>query len=155
MRWWGLLIPIVSYAATDSVELERGVHEVELDRAECYRVHDVQISKDDIHFYFTDGYLIFAKPVEGVRLAAVFTADVEAGDAELLLLPPDRSERRSLAVYTGSPNLDEHINAAVLLFGDNTYADLMQQIRGNEFNRPQPEMGALMAEQWSPVVRNL
>jgi hypothetical protein len=155
MRWWAVLIPIVSYAATGSVELERGVHEVELDRAECYRVHDVQFSKDDIHFYFTDGYLIFAKPVEGMRIAAVFTADVEAGDAELLLMPPDRSERRSLLVYTGSPNLDEHVNAAVLLFGDNTYTDLMRQIRANEFNRPQPEMGAIMAEQWTPVVRNL
>ncbi len=155
MRWWAVLFPIVAYAASGSVELERGVHEIELDRAECYRVHDVQMSKDDIHFYFTDGYLIFARPVEGMRIAAVFTADVEAGDAELLLLPPDRSERRSLAVYTGSPNLDEHFNAAVLLFGDNTYADLMQQIRANEFNRPQPEMGAIMAEQWTPVVRNL
>jgi hypothetical protein len=155
MRWWAVLFPIVSYAATGSVELERGVHEIELDRAECYRVHDVQVSKDDIHFYFTDGYLIFAKPVEGVRMAAVFTADVEAGDAELLLLPPDRSERRSLAVYTGSPNLDEHLNAAVLLFGDDTYTGLMQQIRANEFNRQQPEMGAIMAEQWTPVARNL
>jgi hypothetical protein len=155
MRWWALLLPVVSYAATGSMELERGVHEVELDRAECYRVHDVQVSKDDIHFYFTDGYLIFAKPVEGMRMAAVFTADVEAGDAELLLLPPDRSERRSLVAYTGTPNLDEHLNAAVLLFGDDTYTGLMQQIRANEFNRPQPEMGAIMAEQWTPVVRNL
>jgi hypothetical protein len=155
MRWWALLVATVCYAATGSVELERGVHEIELDRAECFRVHDVQISKDDIHFYFTDGYLIFAKPVEGTRMAAVFTADVEAGDAEMLLLPPDRSERRSLAVYAGSPNLNEHLDAAVLLFGDNTYADLMQQIRANDFNRPRPEMGAIMAEQWTPVVRNL
>jgi hypothetical protein len=150
-----VLFPVLAYAAIDSVNLERGIREVELDPAECYRVHDVQISKDDIHFYFTDGYLIFGKPIEGVRTAAVFTADVEAGDAELLLLPTDRSERRSLAVYTGSPNLDEHLDAAVLLFGDNTYADLMQQIRGNEFSRPKPEMGALMADQWLSVVRNL
>lgn len=151
----GLLLPIVSYAATASAEAERGVGEMELDRAECYRVHDVQINKDDIHLYFTDGYLIFAKPVEGARMAAVFTADVEAGDGEVLVLPPDRSERRSLVMYTGSPNLDEHINQAVLLFGDDTYADLMRQITANEFDRPQPEMGAMMADEWTPVVRNL
>ena len=60
MRWWAIAFPIVCYAGTGSVELERGMHQVELDRAECYRVHDVQINKDDIHFYFTDGYLIFA-----------------------------------------------------------------------------------------------
>lgn len=137
------------------MEAEREVREMELDRAECYRVHDVQINRDDIHLYFTDGYLIFAKPVEGVRTAAVFTADVEAGDGEVLLLPPDRSERQSLATYTSRPNLDEHINLAVLLFGNDTYADLMRQITANEFNRPRPEMGAMMADQWTPVVRNL
>jgi hypothetical protein len=151
----GLLLPLVSYAATGGTAVDRGVRALELDQAECYRVHDVQVNKDDLHLYFTDGYLIFAKPVEGTRMAAVFTADVEAGDGEVLLLPPDRSERRSLAMYTGSPNLDEHITLAVLLFGDDTYAELMRQITGNEFNRPKPEMGAMMAEQWTQVVRNL
>jgi hypothetical protein len=151
----GLLLPIVSYAATGSTEAERGVREMELDRAECYRVHDIQINKDDIHLYFTDGYLIFAKPVEGARLAAVFSADVEAGDGEVLVLPPDRSERRSMVMYTGSPNLDEHITQAVLLFGNDTYADLKREITANEFDRPQPEMGAMMADEWTTVVRNL
>jgi len=151
----GLLLPLVSYAATGGTAVDRGVRGLELDQAECYRVHDVQINKDDVHLYFTDGYLIFAKPVEGTRMAAVFTADVEAGDGEVLLLPPDRSERRSLTMYTGSPNLDEHITLAVLLFGDDTYAELMRQITANEFNRPKPEMGAMMVEQWTQVVRNL
>src|SRR6184192_927527 len=135
-----LFIPIVSYAAAGGAELARSVREVQLDSAECYRVQDVQINKDDLHLYFTDGYLIFGKPVNGTRTTAVFTADVEAGDAELLLLPPSRSERRSLAAYTGSPNLDEHLTGAVLLFGDDTYNNLMQQIRGSEFNKRNAEM---------------
>ncbi|PYT31810.1 MAG: hypothetical protein DMG58_11490, partial [Acidobacteria bacterium] len=150
-----LFIPIVSYAAAGGAELARSVREVQLDSAECYRVHDLQINKDDIHLYFTDGYLIFGKPLNGTRTTAVFTADVEAGDAELLLLPPSRSERRSLAAYTGSPNLDEHLTGAVLLFGDDTYNNLMQQIRGSEFNKRNAEMGALMADEWNPTVRNL
>ncbi len=150
-----LFLPIVSYAAVGGAELARSVREVELDPAECYRVHDLQINKDDVHLYFTDGYLIFGKPVSGLRTTAVFTADVEAGDAELLLLPPSRSERRSLARYTGSPNMDEHLLAAILLFGDDTYNSLVRQIRANEFNKRSEEMGALMADQWNPVVRNL
>jgi len=150
-----LLLPIVSYAAVGGAELARSLREVELDSAECYRVHDLQINKDDVHLYFTDGYLIFGRPVNGARTTAVFTAEVEAGDAELLLLPPNRSERRSLARYTGSPNMDEHLTAAVLLFGDDTYDNLLQQIRINEFNKRSEEMGALMADQWNPVVRNL
>lgn len=163
MRWLAaLFIPVLLYAATGVLnaatgvaEVARGVREVELDPKECYRIHDVQINRDDIHFYFTDGYIIFGKPVNGIHTTAVFTDDVEAGDAELLLLPPIRSERQSLASYTGSPNLDEHISAAVLLFGDNTYDVLIQQVRANTFNKPSPEMGALMSEQWSSVVRNL
>jgi len=151
----GLLLPLVACAATGGAVADHSVRALELDAAECYRVHELQINKDDIHIYLTDGYLIFAKPVDGARIAAVFTADVEAGDGEVLLLPPDRSERRSLAMYTNSPNLDEHIDLAVLLFGDDTYADLMRQITGNEFNRPKPEMGAMMTEQWTTVVRNL
>src|SRR5260370_590164 len=150
-----LFVPLLSYAATGGTEVARGVREVELDSTECYRVHDVQLNKDDIHLYFTDGYIIFGKPVSAVAPAAVFTDEVEAGDAELLLLPPIRSERQSLAIYTGSPNLDEHISAAVLLFADNTYDGLMQQVRANTFNKRSPEMGALMSEQWSSVVRNL
>ncbi|HUJ21778.1 MAG TPA: M1 family aminopeptidase [Bryobacteraceae bacterium] len=150
-----LLFPVLSYAAAGAADLARGMEEVNLDTAECYRVHDLQINKDDIHLYFTAGYLIFSKPVSGARTAAVFTTEVEAGDAEVLLLPPDRSERRSLAAYSGSPNLDEHLEAAVLLFGDDTYEDLMRQIRANEFNKPSPEMGALMADQWNSVVRHL
>ena len=150
-----LLIPVVSYAAVSAADLARAVREVDLDSGECYRVHDLQINKDDIHLYFTDGYLIFGKPVYGVRTTAVFSADVEAGDAEILLLPPNRSERQALANYTGSPNLDEHLAAAALVFGDDTYSNLQQQIHANEFNRRSPEMGALMAEQWNPVVHHL
>ncbi|MCU1275506.1 MAG: peptidase rane alanine aminopeptidase, partial [Bryobacterales bacterium] len=150
-----LFILIFFYAAAGGADLAPGFRDAGLDSAECYRVHDLQINKDDLHFYFTDGYLIFGKPVSGLRTTAVFTADVEAGDAELLLLPPDRSERRSLAAYTGSPNLNEHFSAAVLLFGDDTYDNLMQQIHANQFNRRSPEIGAVMAEDWSSVVKNL
>jgi len=150
-----LFTPVLCFAATGGEDVAKSLREVELDAAECHRVHDVQLNKDDIHFYFTDGYLIFGKPVNGIRTAAVFTNEVEAGDAELLLLPPVRSERQSLASYTGSPNLEEHISATVFLFADHTYDDLMQQIRANAFDKRSPEMGALMSEQWEPVVRNL
>jgi hypothetical protein len=150
-----VFVSIFFCAAAEGADLAPDFRDAGLDPAECYRVHDVQINKDDLHFYFTDGYLIFGKPVNGFRTTAVFTTDVEAGDAELLLLPPDRSERRSLATYTGSPNLNEHFSAAVLLFGDDTYDNLMKQIHASEFNRRRPEMGAVMAEDWNSVVKNL
>src|ERR1700693_5859213 len=102
-----LLFAMPRLAGTAS-DLARGIAEISLDPDQCYRVRDVTIVREDARFYLTDGYLIFAKPVAGARVSAVFTAEAEGGDAEVLLMPPTRSERRSLASYTGSPNMDEH-----------------------------------------------
>ena len=142
-------------SASSASEIAREVREISLDPGECYRVRDVALPKDEARFFFTDGYLIFAKPVAGVRMSAVFTADVEGGDAEILVLPPNRGERRSLASYTGSPNLDEHLVAAVLIFSDDTYAKLTEQIHQNATDKRVPEMGAMMAEHWTQVMRNI
>jgi hypothetical protein len=121
-----------------------------LDPEACYRVRDLAFSRGGIRFYLTDGFLIFGKPIAGHASTAVFTAEVEGGDAELLLLPPDSSERRSLASYTGEPNLNEHFSAAVMIFTDGAAAELRQSLKDAS-----PEMGALLADAWSPVARNL
>ncbi|HMC59855.1 MAG TPA: M1 family aminopeptidase, partial [Candidatus Solibacter sp.] len=102
-----------------------------------------------------DGHLIFSKPVAGRRVAAVFAADVEGGDGEVILMPPDRAERRSLAAYIDSPNLDEHFRAVLLLFTGDEYQQLKSQLPDNPANKKAPDIGALLDEQWSPVLRNL
>ncbi|HZT30082.1 MAG TPA: M1 family aminopeptidase [Bryobacteraceae bacterium] len=144
-----------AYAAGAAAELARSIAANSLDPQECYRVRELSLVREDVRFFFTDGYLIFAKPVAGRRVAAIFTADVEGGDAEVLILPPSRSERKSLASFIDSPNLDEHISAAVLLFTDDSDRVLEEQIRSNPFNRRSPERGVLLEQQWSPTVRNL
>ena len=155
MRWL-LVLALASplLATTAAADLARDVREAGLDPEECYRVRDLNFSRDDLRFYFTDGYLIFRKAVNGVRTAAVFTSDVEGGDAELLVLPPTRTERMSLAARTGSPNLNEHLKAVVLLFGDRTDASFSDQIRTHEIKRS-PDMGRLLADRWNGAVRNL
>src|SRR5690349_17981123 len=88
-----------------------------LDPNETYHVRDVQISRGDIKLYLNEGTLSFASGVIGKTVAAVFTTSgVDAGDAEVLVMPTSASERASLATYTGSPNLDEHFDSAVFLF---------------------------------------
>jgi hypothetical protein len=125
-----------------------------LDAQECYRVRDLSFSKEDIRFHLTEGYLIFGKGVDGRRMSAVFTTDVEGGDGEVIVFPPHRSERLSLASFTGSPNLDEHLNAAVFLFSDGTGEQLLAEIQSG-IPRKAPEMGLLLADKWSSVVKNL
>src|SRR5437879_5955622 len=90
-------------AAGPAADIAHTIHENTLDRNECYRVRDLTLFKEDIRIYLNDGYLIFSKPVAGRPIAAVFTTDVESGDGEVILRPPNLAERRSLATYTGSP----------------------------------------------------
>jgi hypothetical protein len=145
----------LAWATGSAAGVARGLREAGLDPEQCYRVRELTLSREDIRLYFTDGHLIFTRPVAGLRTGAVFTADAESGDGEVLVLPPDRSERRSLASYTGTPNLNEHLATAVMVFSDDTAEELLAQIAANPFNRRRPEVGVLMAEQWSPVARNI
>jgi hypothetical protein len=126
-----------------------------LDANECYRIRDVHLVRDEAQFFFSDGYLIFAKPTGLAPAAAFFSGDVEGGDAELLLLPPLRNERRMLSAHTGTPNLEEHFAQAGLVFSPDVYRDLMAEIKGNAFNKKSPEMGTLLVDRWSPLMKNL
>ncbi len=142
-------------AAGTAADLARAIRNAGLDPAECYRVRDLSFAKDDIRLYFNDGYLIFSKAVLGQRLTAVFTAEVEGGDGEVIVIPPARGERQSLAAYTQSPNLDEHFRAALMIFSDGSAERLRAAVVRDGAGKPAPEMGPLMAQQWAPVVANI
>lgn len=91
--------------ALSGAELGDEIQNTALDPSECYRVLDLNFSKEDVKIYLASGYLVFTKPVftnsnQGTRLGAVFVVTAEAGDADVLLLPPTRSERSSLATFT-------------------------------------------------------
>jgi hypothetical protein len=138
-----------------AVDLARKIAQAGLDPEECYRVRDLTITKEDIRLYLTEGQIIFGRPAADAPVSAVFVTGLQGGDGEVLALPPNKSERQSLASYTASPNLNEHFKVAVLLFTDETYRDLMAQIRENPFNKKSPEMGLTLAPEWTPVTRNL
>jgi hypothetical protein len=142
-------------ARTPAADLGKALLSAGLDANECYRIHDVELFEDTAQFYLTSGYLIFGKPVSGGPVAAVFTAEADGGDAEVLLLPPSRSERKSMSAFTGTPNLNEHFSNAVFLFTEEQARHLQEEIRGKETAKKATDIGALLADQWSPVVSNL
>ena len=78
-----------------AADLARAIHETAADPGEVYRVRELNFAREDIRIYLTEGYLVFSKPVEGRRVWAAFSSDVEGGDAEVLLLPPTRKIGRS------------------------------------------------------------
>jgi Peptidase family M1 domain len=151
-----LIVCVPAMAAGRAADLARQIRENAFDPQECYRVRDLRLVREDIRIYLTDGHLIFSKPVAGKRYAAVFIGDVEGGDGEVLLLPPDRAERRSLAAYIDTPNLDEHFRSMLILFTGDDYQTLKQQMpQASPANRQTPELGPAMAEQWNSVLRNI
>lgn len=132
----------------------RAITEAGLDPEACYRVRDLAFQKEDLRFYLTDGHLIFSKPVEGRRFAAVFTADTPGGDGEVIVFPPNRSERLSLASFAKTPNLNEHFYAALFLFTDDTADQLLADIESGRGQKA-AEMGTALAQSHSPTLRNL
>ena len=76
------------------------IREIALDPDRCYRVRDLKLDREDAKLFFTEGLLIFSKPIAGAPLAAIFSAQVESGEAEMLLMPPTRGERGALARFT-------------------------------------------------------
>lgn len=162
MRWvlvsWilalacGFSIPLAAGTGADVV---RGIRENSFDHDECYRVRDFSIVKDDLKIYLTDGHLIFAKPVAGRRIAAVFTADVEGGDGEVILLPPNRAERTSLAAYIDAPNLDDHFRSAMFIFTGADYDALLSQLPNNPANHKDPAAAVALDQAWTRSLENL
>ena len=115
------------------------------DPAQTFRVLDLQIARGDIRIYLTAGVLAFTKPISGHIVAAVFTTiDTDAGDGEVLVLPPTRGERAALASFTKSPNMDEHFSSAVFFFSDETAQELQAELADPPLH-PAPEQGQALA----------
>lgn len=145
-----------SAAVPDTIATLAGkIRQAGLDPTECYRVRDLDFTREDARIYLTEGYLVFGKEVNGRRFSAVFVGEIDGGDAEILLFPPSRSERMSLAKFTGSPNLDEHFRTAAFLFSDDTYAEVLRLVEEKYAGRKVPEMGSLYAEKYDALIRNL
>ncbi|MBZ5624301.1 MAG: hypothetical protein LAQ69_37230 [Acidobacteriia bacterium] len=103
MRWLLALAFVLQARLTagTAADIARSIRENSFDRDECYRVRDLTLFKEDIRIYLTEGHLIFSKPVAGRRVAAVFAADVEGGDGEVILKNrPESSQRRSTQRYS-------------------------------------------------------
>ena len=130
------------------------LRQLTIDPAQTYRVRDLQIARGDIKIYLTEGILAFSTPVAGHPVAAVFTTDQsEGGDGEVLVLPPQASERAAMAAFSKTPNLDEHFDSAVFFFADNTVKDVLAQIQEHPVPTP-PELLPQLTQTANRVLSN-
>jgi Peptidase family M1 domain len=150
-----LILTLHAHAATTAASLAHQLQQVDLDPDACYRVIELNFAKEDLKIYLNSGYIIFTKPIAGVRSGALFLANEESGDAELLIMPPVRSERLSLSTFTHSPNLSEHFKSAALVFSDDTASQLLTAIQADSSMKKNAEMASLITPDWTSVMRNL
>lgn len=134
--------------------LAASLRQISLDPNHTYRIRDLSLARGDIKLYLNEGVLAFYTPIADHLFAALFTTEgSEAGDAEIIVMPPQRSERASLASFAQAPNLDEHFSNAIFLFTDETAAELLEQIHRSP-SREIPDLGSL-AERANPVAREI
>jgi hypothetical protein len=150
------LLRLPAFAQTSSAaSISSALQQLSLDPNDIYHVRDLRIARGDLDVYLTDGFLGFTAPVAGRSVAAIFTTEgAETGDAEVVVTPPSRGERASLAYFTRTPNLDEHFNGAVFLFTDDLREEVLRHVAEND-ERKAPEQAKALAAQWNPVARNI
>ena len=162
-----LAIPVVlrlaaailcTVAAISASQAERdlvAIRTLELDPDRCFRVRDVFFEREDIKLYFTDGHLIFAKPVLGRVIAALFVASGPTDVGEVLVMPPTAAERKSAAEFLGETILNDKFRSAMLFFTDESSAALERALADSPSTRPDPVEGERISSRWSIVMRNL
>jgi hypothetical protein len=113
--------------ASGAVALYRDLLNPSFDVKDVYQVRDVSILLEDLHISISDGTMAFMREVNGHITGAVFE-----GVGEVLLVPPNRAERTSLALFTGSAVLEQRFQSAYFRFSDDRIvAELRAGLRGH------------------------
>lgn len=116
---------------------------VGLDKSRVFRVRSVSLDQPGFHIALDDGTIAFTEDVAGHVTGAFFE-----GEGEVLLSPPNKVERASMALFTGAAILEERFFTAYFRFNDDTFTELQPQLRP-------AENAAEFITQWAGTARNL
>ena len=86
--------------------------------SDVHHVRDVSIQREDLHLALSDGSIGLMRAIDGHVTGAVFE-----GEGEVLLVPPNRAERTSLALFTGAAVLEQKFTSAYFRFFDDKLVD--------------------------------
>jgi hypothetical protein len=125
----------------EKLYLELG--QVGLDPTRVFTVRDAALSRSEVHISLEDGTIAFTQDVMGHVTGAFFE-----GEGEVLLLPPNEVERKSMSLFTGMAILEEHFATAYFRFNDDAANELRPDLRvtGN---------AQQFVEHWNTTARNL
>src|SRR5215469_16183580 len=116
--------------------------DVALDPSRVYQVRGASLSRGPIQISLEDGTLAFTQDVMGQVTGAFFE-----GEGEILLLPPNEVERRSMSLFTGMAILEERFTTAYFRFNDDATTDLKPDLRAAE-NKQE------FVERWNLTAKN-
>ncbi len=94
-----------------------------VDGSRVYDVHDLTLRRDGVAFTFADGKFAFLQPVDGHITGAVFS-----GRGRIFAVPPDPSERASLARFLKVPLVDIEFWQAYLRFDEAAAAEVQSSL---------------------------
>ncbi len=97
---------------------------VGLDPARVFKVRDGSLQRGALHISLDDGTLAFTEDAGGHITGAFFQ-----GEGEVLLFPPNTTERASLALFTGAAILEEKFSTAYFRFNDDVPGELQSALR--------------------------
>ena len=126
-----------------AVTLYRQLRDLGLDSARVYQIRNADLDRGEIHITLNSGTIAFSQSVEGRVTGAFFD-----GDGEILLVPPNPVERTSMALFLGTPILEERFSTAFFRFSDDTFERLQPSLR------PAEETTEFLAR-WEPIFREL
>jgi Peptidase family M1 domain len=135
----GMQAPQLGEAASVYLQLSS----VGLDPARVFRVRGGSLDRPALHITLEDGTIAFTRDVLGRITGAFFE-----GDGEVLLVPPNQVERKSMSLFTGMAILEERFSTAYFRFNDNTGAELHSSLRA-------PEDAQGFVARWDETARRL
>ena len=135
--------PPDSHCPQTAGELYARIRTVGLDPERVYHVRDASVHRPNLDLTLESGTLAFTQDICGRVTGAFFE-----GAGEVLLRPPNRVERGSMALFTGMAILEEQFMSAYLRFNDDT-ATLLQP-----FLSPSPDAGEFLKD-WDETSRKL
>jgi hypothetical protein len=135
--------PTPSHSSGPAESLYLQLSNVGLDSARVFKVRDSSIDRPSIHITLEDGTIAFTQDIFGKITGAFFE-----GDGEVLLVPPNEVERKSLSLFTGMAILEERFSTAYFRFNDQTANELQPGLRA-------PDEAQGFIKRWDETARNL
>src|SRR5437762_4595076 len=133
--------PVAQSISAEALYLQ--LRSVGLDKSRVYRIRETSFDRAAFHITLDDGTIAFTEDVTGHITGAFFE-----GDGEVLLVPPDKAERASMAMFTGAAILEERFVTAYFRFNDETFAELQPSLRAADDSSE-------FLSQWTETAHNL